>query len=115
MIKIDPRDKGPMKINVGRRLMEVRETFGHNQTEFAEKIGLPDKQSLVSMYERGARMLPPDIAVRIWEVFQITTDWMYRGDPGTLNPAIWQMLRDTRSRLEAEEAAKQIKAKKMRA
>lgn len=114
MIKIDPRDKGPMKKNVGRRLMEVRETFNLNQQEFGARLGMNGSQSLISMYENGGRMLPPDVAAKVAETFQVTLDWLYLGEAGSLNPAVWQMLRDTRARLDAQAATKLIKAPKRR-
>ena len=101
MIKIDPRDKGPMNKNVGRRLAEIREMNGLSHVEMGNRLGLKDSQSVMSMYENGQRAFPPDLAVKMWVEFQVTSDWLYRGDSGYLPPDIWQKIRAWREQQDA--------------
>ncbi len=54
------------------RLRELREGRGLTQAEVAEAL-LCD-QSLYSKYERGARALPLELAVRLAQYYKVTLD-----------------------------------------
>lgn len=82
MVKIDPEDKGALKINVGRRLSLLREAMRLSQPEFGKPVGL--SQTRMSQYENGERLLAVPIAIKICEEYTVTTDWLYRGDPASL-------------------------------
>lgn len=67
-----------MPEEIGERLYATRTALGLTQAEIAERLGL--SQPTYALYETGKRMLPPRWAVAVADGFNVTTDWLYRGD-----------------------------------
>ena len=49
---------------------------------FATQAGIP--KNTYSQYETGVRMPRIDFALRLCERYELTLDWIYRGDPSGL-------------------------------
>lgn len=75
---------------IGARLRLTREVFGLGQTVFCKRAGIT--QNAYSQYEAGTRRPIIDNAILLAETYNLTLDWIYRGDPSglhyTLNDAI---------------------------
>jgi transcriptional regulator with XRE-family HTH domain len=69
-IKLPPLDFGEEIL--GQRLARLRKARGHTQTELAEKIGTI--QALVSDDERDKLRLNADVAIRVAQALEISTD-----------------------------------------
>lgn len=61
-----------------RRLGALRAALGLTQEQMAERYGLGSQQTWGN-YEKGARDLPPKLAVKIAARERISLDWIYRG------------------------------------
>lgn len=79
---IDPDDKGRLETDVGRRLALTRKALGLIQTQIAEDTGLD--QPRYSQYESGKRLLTLEAAMLLCERYNLTLDWLFRGDPSGL-------------------------------
>lgn len=67
----------------GRRLIATRLALGFtSQLEFAEAAGVSPQA--INNYERGRSRPQLSVALALCERFQLTLDWIYRGDPGGL-------------------------------
>lgn len=64
---------------IGGRLRILRENAGITQKELAEalKIYYP---TVISMYESEKRVLPIDVLVRYSKIFNVSTDWILKGE-----------------------------------
>ena len=69
-------------IAVGRRLQLTREALESAQGTFAGSAGIP--KNTYSQYEGGKRLPRLDFAVRLCDRYELTLDWIYRGDPSGL-------------------------------
>jgi len=78
MGKQDEMDAGP----VGRRLRLTREAMRLGQREFAARVNMAP--NTYNQYEQGARLIPPGRATQLCDQYQLSLDWIYRGDPGNL-------------------------------
>lgn len=83
---MNPRRPPDYKREVGRRLKAVRAALDLTEKDLAELIKV--RRERLSSWERGARMLEPQIARRLKRVFGVTTDWLYDGDPAGLPHAL---------------------------
>lgn len=63
---------------VGQRLVITRKALGLVQTDFAAAAGL--SQARYSAYETGGRMLTLEAARGLCEAYNLSYDWLYRGD-----------------------------------
>jgi phage repressor protein C with HTH and peptisase S24 domain len=63
---------------IGERLRIVRDEYGMNQNDFAERLGV--KQNALSQYENGQRKVPPEIQQILASVFGINLNWLLTGD-----------------------------------
>lgn len=100
MSKIDPRDRGQLAVDVGRRLTLLRDVLGMTQTEFG-RISGGLSQSRYSQYETGERLLPVPVAVALSSQLGVSLDWLYMGDPNAMPLDLWrkiQKLADERDR-----------------
>lgn len=79
---IDTDDGPSLSRNVGRRLLITRRALRFQQEEFAAGAGL--SQPRYNPYETGKRILTIEAALRLCERYQLTMDWLYRGDPSGL-------------------------------
>lgn len=59
---------------VGYRIMELREKYNIDKTEFAKRIGV-DK-STITRYEDGDRQPTLDVLLKIKQVFGVSLDWL---------------------------------------
>lgn len=78
----DPDDCGELSKDVGRRLALARKALKLQQDEIATALGASQPQ--YSQYETGRRLLTLPPALRLCERYNLTLDWLYRGDPSGL-------------------------------
>lgn len=90
MSKIDPRDRGQLAVDVGRRLMLLRDVFHMSQTAFGKIAGL--SQSRYSQYETGERLLPIPVAISLSNTFGVSLDWLYMGEPNAMPLDLWRKI-----------------------
>lgn len=88
---IDPDDTGVLEKDVARRLAKSRRALGLDQETFGGGAGL--SQPRYNQYETGKRILTLDAAMRLCDRYQLTLDWLYRGDPSGLPKRLWDALR----------------------
>ena len=80
------------KSTVAKNIVRLRQASGMTQAELAAKLNYSDKA--VSKWERGESM--PDVAVlsKIADLFQVSLDWLVRGEVMSAEPAVkerrWQ-------------------------
>ena len=74
------------KNTVAKNIVRLRQASGMTQAELAAKLNYSDKA--VSKWERGESM--PDVAVlsRIADLFQVSLDWLVRGEVMSAEPAV---------------------------
>lgn len=66
---------------VGQRLLWVREIVADNQTQAARMVEVD--QSTFSLYEKGGRLVPPHVAMRMCAAWGLTLDYLYAGKLGS--------------------------------
>ena len=71
---------------VAKNIVRLRQASGMTQAELAAKLNYSDKA--VSKWERGESM--PDVAVlsKIADLFQVSLDWLVRGEVMSAEPAV---------------------------
>ena len=69
---------GRSKEAVGRRLLATRTVIDLTQGELGKITGI--SQSRYSMFETGERLITVKAAHGMCDAFNITLDWIYRGD-----------------------------------
>jgi transcriptional regulator with XRE-family HTH domain len=79
---IDPLDTGDLDKDVARRLTLSRMAIGGSQADFGKSAGM--SQPRYSAYENGLRLLTLKAAMMLCERYDLTLDWLYRGDPSGL-------------------------------
>lgn len=80
---IDPDDTGNLQADVARRLARTRAALGmRNQQDFGKRAGL--SQPKYNQYETGKRLLTLEAALALCTTYNLTLDWLYRGDPSGL-------------------------------
>ena len=67
---------------VGARLRLTREALRMTQREFSQGAGIA--QNTYGQYETGTRLISPKRAIDLCERYDLTLDWIYRGNPGDL-------------------------------
>lgn len=93
---IDPDDTERLAENVGRRLRQIREIYGVDMKTFGEAAGLSQPRYYV--YEDGTRLLTLNAAIKLCNVYNLTLDYLYMGDPSGLRANIVDKLRDMKRR-----------------
>lgn len=99
MSKIDPRDRGVLSVDVGRRLTLLRDVFDMSQTAFGKSSGL--SQSRYSQYETGERLLPVLVAIDLCNKYGVSLDWLYLGEPHGLPLDMWRKIQKRADESEA--------------
>ena len=66
----------------GRRLRLTRRALDLESGAFASAAGIA--KNTYSQYESGERMPKLEFALRLCDRFELTLDWIYRGDPSGL-------------------------------
>lgn len=79
---IDPGDTGDLARDVARRLAAARKALGLDQEEFGAGGNL--SQPRYNQYETGRRLLTLSAAMALCERYNLTLDYLYRGDPSGL-------------------------------
>jgi transcriptional regulator with XRE-family HTH domain len=64
--------------DVAARLILTRNCLRHKQGSFAR--GADIKESTYNQYEKGERFLPVAAAHKLCDAYDLTFDWLYRGD-----------------------------------
>lgn len=64
-------------VAVGARLTAVRDALGWAQNVMAEALQVSYQR--LGMWERGHRMIPPDVVGRLWQRTGATADYIYLG------------------------------------
>lgn len=74
------------KSTVSKNIVRLRQASGMTQAELAAKLNYSDKA--VSKWERGESL--PDVAVlsQIADLFQVSLDWLVRGEVMSAEPAV---------------------------
>lgn len=67
---------------IGLRLELTRQVFGVPQNDFCEKAGIAP--NTYNQYERGKKRPTVENAIALCETYDLTLDWIYRGDPSGL-------------------------------
>lgn len=96
MKKVAPRTKrakGPYAA-IGDRLEKLRRLIGDDQQKFAAKAKLSQNQ--YNQWERGKKRPSLDDALKLCDTYNVTLDWIYRGDPSGLGYQLANDLRDLR-------------------
>ena len=85
----------PIKSTIAKNIVRLRQASGMTQAELAAKLNYSDKA--VSKWERGESL--PDVAVlaQIADLFQVSMDWLVRGDSIGAEPAVKQRSRINRT------------------
>lgn len=100
MSKIDPRDRGLLAVDVGRRLTLLRDVFEMSQTAFGKISGL--SQSRYSQYETGDRLLPVTVAIAFSNKFGVSLDWLYTGEPAGMPLDLWRKIQKRADELDPQ-------------
>lgn len=75
-------DDGGFRRGVGQRLRLTREALRLGQAEFAARANMAP--NTYNQFEQGTRLISPQKAAVLCDVYSLTLDWLYRGDPGNL-------------------------------
>ena len=70
----------------GKRLLRLREKRGIDQTKLGEILNL--SKSTISMYEKDSRSPSPETLVLLAQYFDVTVDYLLRGDIRNQNEII---------------------------
>lgn len=70
------------KKRIGKRLLLTRQALGLAQGVFASRAGI--SHSSYSQYESGLKRPSYESAVALCEAYDLTLDWIIRGDPSGL-------------------------------
>lgn len=80
----EPRDENPehSKQAIGERLLLTREALGLRQGAFGARALI--SASTYNQWEMGVKRPAVENAIALCEAFDLTLDWIYRGDPSGL-------------------------------
>ena len=67
---------------VGKRLILTRRVWGLSQQDFAAKAEI--SPSAYNQYENAKRLISVSHAHKLCDAYDLTLDWIYRGDPSSL-------------------------------
>jgi len=81
---------------IGARLRLTREVLQLSQAEFADRCGIA--RNTFNQYEQGRNKPQIPLAIDICERFNLTLDWIYRGDPSGLPYQLADDLKALRAR-----------------
>jgi len=91
---IDPHDTGDLTTDVARRLHAARQALGLDQQQFGTRAGLSQPQ--YNQFEKGKRLLTLAAAMKLCDEYNLTLEWLYRGDPSGLPYALARTIRGER-------------------
>jgi transcriptional regulator with XRE-family HTH domain len=75
---------------IGKRLLLTRRAVGMAQRSFAEAASIAN--NTYNQYETGKNRPAIDNAIRLCHAFDLTLDWIYRGDPSGLRFQLGQAI-----------------------
>lgn len=90
----DRDSDGMSKAAIGRRLQLSRAALGVSQSEFADRCEIA--RNTYNQYEKGVNKPPVEAALKMRELYGLTLDWIYAGDPSTLRHDLADKIRDLR-------------------
>jgi transcriptional regulator with XRE-family HTH domain len=92
-------DGGKSLVDIGRRVLMLREALGLNQSAFSRLVDI--SQPSLANYEKGFRRPELDKAIQIVNKTGVTLDWIYLGDRSGLPQRLLAQLEefDSRSRM----------------
>ena len=79
---IDPNDTGDLATDAARRLLATRRALGLDQQDFGVRAGLSQPQ--YNQFEKGKRAITLQAAMKLCLYYDLSLDWIYRGDPSSL-------------------------------
>lgn len=85
-------DGGRNNADIAVRLAALVEALGHNQTSFANLVGI--SQPALNNYLKGIRRPDIDVAISIQMRTGATLDWLYLGDRSGLPGRLIEILPD---------------------
>lgn len=88
------KTEGRDKAAVGARLKLTREALGKDQTEFA--TGADIARNTYNQYETGTNSVSLAIAHKMCDAYNLTLDWIYRGDQSGLKASLADAIRALR-------------------
>ena len=91
----DRPSDGTSAVAIGLRLRLTREVLGLTQAEFADRCGIA--RNTFNQYEQGKNKPQLPLAIEMCERFNLTLDWLYRGDPSGLPYKMADSLKALRS------------------
>ena len=83
------------KVGAGQRLQITRDALGLTQREFADRAGIA--ANTYNQYEAGVNYPKIDLAIEICTTFDLTLDWIFRGDPSGLRYDLADAIRAIRA------------------
>ncbi len=84
------------KSAMGRRLELTREALGLTAGEFASRASI--SKTAYSNYTSGQRAPTLAQALKLCESYDLTLDWIYRGDPSGLKYGIAEKINELRQK-----------------
>lgn len=93
----DTRD--PFKVACGERLKQTRLALGFTRMRrLAEITG--ESEDTLGSWERGRTLVPPPFVQKLRNLYGVTADWVYYGDPRGLPHDLALKLLDTNENAE---------------
>lgn len=90
MISLENYD-GPSLEAIALRLRLTRQVFDLNQTEFCKKANI--SINAYNQYEQAVRRPSLENAIALCDAYNLTLDWVYRGDPSSLQYSLADAIR----------------------
>lgn len=91
----DRKSDGRDAAAIGHSLLLTRQALGLAQKDFADRAGLA--ANTYNQYESGKNVPAIDRAHSICDAYQLTLDWIYRGDPSGLRYQLADAIKALRS------------------
>lgn len=76
-----------LRKDAGERLRLVRRVLDLDQGEFAGRAGIAS--NTYNQIENGTRMPSIESAIALCETYNISLDWIFRGEPGDMSVRLW--------------------------
>lgn len=74
------------KLAAAQRLVATRKALGLSQQDFAAAMGVG--RTAYTNWESAERSIDPHAVARLWEVYGVTLDWIFRGDMSGLRHSL---------------------------
>jgi transcriptional regulator with XRE-family HTH domain len=90
----DRNSDGSSTVAIGLRLKLSRTALGLGQGEFADRLDIA--RNTYNQYEKGVNKPPVESALKMRELFGLSLDWIYAGDPTFLRWELAEKIRQLR-------------------